>query len=57
MIVVKMGHLERDDDNVVAEAGIIRLPGDFLVRVLNFSAAHLQPPASVVAVHSQGAGR
>jgi len=56
MIVVTMGHLERDDDDVVAdaltEAGIIRLPGDFLVRVLNSSADHLQPPASVVAVHS-----
>jgi len=56
MIVVTMGHLERDDDDVVADAlaaaGIIRLPGDLLVRVLNFSADHLQPPASVVAVHS-----
>ena len=56
VIVVTMGHLERDDDDVVADAlaaaGIIRLPGDLLVRVLNFSADHLQPPASVVAVHS-----
>ena len=60
MIVVTMGHLDRDD-NVVAdaltEAGIIRLPGDLLVRVLNFSADHLQPPAPVVAVHARGAGR
>ena len=61
MIVVKVGHLDRDDDSIVAdalaEAGITRLPNDLLVRVLNFSADRLDPPASVVAVHAQGAGR
>jgi hypothetical protein len=61
VIVVTVGHLNRDDDSIVAgaltEAGITRLPNDLLVRVLNFSADHLEPPASVVAVHAQGAGR
>ena len=61
MIVVKVGHVDRDDDSIVAdalaEAGITRLPSDLLVRVLHFGAERLQPPASVVAVHAQGAGR
>jgi hypothetical protein len=61
VIVVEMGYLDRDDDNVVAdalaEAGITRLPNDLLVRVPNFSADRLDPPAAVVAVHMQGAGR
>ena len=61
VIVVKVGHLDGDDDGIVAdalaEAGITRLPSDLLVRVLNFSADRLQPPASVVAVYPQGAGR
>ena len=61
VIVVKVGHLDGDDDSIVAdalaEAGITRLPNDLLVRVLNFSADRLDPPASVVAVHAQGAGR
>ena len=57
MIVVTMGHLDRNVADALAEAGIIRLPGDLLVRVLNFSADHLQPPAPVVAVHARGAGR
>ena len=61
MIVVKVGHLDHDDDDIVAdalaEAGITRLLNDLLVRVLNFSADHLNPPASVVAVNAQGAGR
>jgi hypothetical protein len=61
MIVITVGHLDRDDDGIVvdalAEAGIIRQPNDLLVRVLHYGADRLQPRASVVAVHSQGAGR
>ena len=61
VIVVKVGHGDGDDDAVVADAlvlaGITRLPNYLLVRVLNFSADHLNPPASVVAVHARGAGR
>ena len=47
VIVVKVGHVDGDDDGIVAdalaEAGITRLPNDLLVRVLNFSADHLRP--------------
>ena len=61
VIVVTVGHLDRDDDSIeadaLAEAGITRLPSDLLVRVLNFSADHLDPPASVVAVYPRGAAR
>ena len=61
VIVVKVGHADRDDAAIVtdalAEAGIKRLPGDLLVRVLHFGSDRLQPPASVVAVHPHGAGR
>ena len=39
------------------DAGITRLPSDLLVRVLNYGADRLQPPATVVAVYPQGAGR
>jgi hypothetical protein len=61
VIVVQVGQADNDDDAIVAaalvEAGITRLPNDLVVRVLNFSADRLDPPASVVAVHAQGAGR
>jgi hypothetical protein len=61
VIVVEVGYLDRDDNSIVAgaltEAGITRLSNDLLVRVLNFSADRLDPPASVVAVHAQRAGR
>ena len=61
VIVVKVGYLDGDDDGVVvdalADAGIMRQPGDLLVRVLDYGADRLQPPASVVAVYPQGAGR
>jgi hypothetical protein len=61
VIVVQVGHMDGDDDSIVgdalADAGITRLPGDLLIRVLNFSADRLNPPASVVAVHAQGARR
>ena len=61
MIVITVGHLDRDDDGIeaaaLAEAGITRLPNDLLIRVLHYGADRLQPPASVVAVYPQGAGR
>jgi hypothetical protein len=61
VIVVQVGQADNDDDAIVAaalvEAGITRLPNDLVVRVLNFSADRLDPPASVVAVHAHGAGR
>jgi hypothetical protein len=61
VIVVEVGYLDHDDDSIVAgaltEAGITRLPNDLLVRVLNFSADRLDPHASVVSVHTRGAGR
>ena len=61
VIVVTVGHLDRDDDGIVAdalaEAGIMRQSGDLLVRVLHYGADRLQPPASVVAAYPQGAGR
>ena len=61
VIVVKVGHLDGDDDGIVAdalaEARIIRQPSDLLVHVLDYGADRLQPPASVVAVYPQGAGR
>ena len=61
VIVVKVGYLGGDHDGIVAdvlaEAGIMRQPGDLLVRVLHYGMDRLQPPASVVAVYPQGAGR
>ena len=61
VIVVKVGHADADDDGIVAnalaEAGIMRQPGDLLVRVLHYGADRLRPPASVVAVYPKGAGR
>ena len=61
VIVVTVGHLDRDDDGIeaaaLAEAGIMRQPGDLLVRVLHYGVDRLQPPATVVAVYPQGAAR
>jgi len=61
VIVVTVGHLDRDDDSIeadaLAEAGIMRQPGDLLVRVLHYGVDRLQPPATVVAVYPQGAAR
>ena len=61
VIVVTVGYLDGDDDGIeaaaLAEAGIMPQPGDLLVRVLHYGADRLQPPASVVAVYPQGAGR
>jgi hypothetical protein len=61
VIVVTVGHLDRDEDGIVADAlakaGIMRQSGDLLVRVLHDGADRLRPPASVVAVYPQGAAR
>jgi hypothetical protein len=61
VIVVQVGHLNRDEDGIVAdalaEAGIMRSPSGLLVRVLHDGADRLQPPASIVAVYPQGAAR
>ena len=61
VIVVTVGHLDGDNDGIVAdalaEAGIMRSPSDLLVRVLHYGADRLQPSASVVAVYPQGAAR
>ena len=52
VLSVAATHRDRADlvDTALADAGIVRTPGDLLVKTLRFCPAPGQPPARVVAV-------